>query len=132
MPLSRQRRFSRDDRSVGAAPAFAVETLVEWGITARQDDIRLCVSELATNAVLHGVAPGREFCLRVTADDELVRVEVRDSGCGQLEMPSAVVDAGEEGGRGLLLAAALSDDFGVTTHVPGKTVWLVFKVAPAF
>ncbi|MFD6434424.1 ATP-binding protein [Streptomyces venezuelae] len=129
--LSRQRRFSRDDRSVGAARAFAVETLVEWGITARQDDIRLCVSELATNAVLHGVASGREFCLRVVADDELVRIEVRDSGCGQLELPCAVVDADEEGGRGPLLATALSDGFGVTAHAPGKTVWLVFKAVAA-
>ncbi|MFI7316067.1 ATP-binding protein [Streptomyces venezuelae] len=116
---------------MGAARAFAVETLAEWGITARQDDIRLCVSELATNAVLHGVEPGREFCLRVVADDELVRIEVRDGGSGRLEVSCAAVDADAdadaEGGRGLLLATALSDDFGVTAHTLGKTVWLVFK-----
>ncbi|WP_055567934.1 ATP-binding protein [Streptomyces atriruber] len=131
MPLSRQRRFSRDGRSVGAARAFAVETLDEWGITVRQDDIRLCVSELATNAVLHGALPGREFCLRIIADDAIVRIEVRDSGSGRPEVPCAAVDADEEGGRGLLLATTLSDDFGVTAHVSGKTVWLVFKVGLA-
>ncbi|WP_306333550.1 ATP-binding protein [Streptomyces sp. KL118A] len=101
------------------------------GITTRRDDIRLCVSELATNAVLHGLVPGREFCLRVIADDELVRIEVRDSGCGPLELPCPAGDADEEGGRGLLLAAALSDDFDVTAHDRGKTVWLVFKVTSA-
>jgi anti-sigma regulatory factor (Ser/Thr protein kinase) len=34
---------------------------MEWGITDRHDDIRPCVSELATNAVLHGVPPGRQY-----------------------------------------------------------------------
>ncbi|MEU7582688.1 ATP-binding protein [Streptomyces sp. NPDC041068] len=128
MPLSRQRRFPRAHRSVGAARSFAVETLTEWGITDRLDDIRVCVSELATNAVLHGVPPGRDFCLRLLADGPVVRIEVRDSGGGFPEVPSR--DADEEGGRGLLLAMALGDDFGVVAHIPGKTVWLVFKTGP--
>ncbi|MYZ07174.1 hypothetical protein GT028_07275 [Streptomyces sp. SID2999] len=90
MPLLRQRRFPRARRSVGAAREFAVETLLEWGCHDRQDDIRLCVSELATNAVLHGVPPGREFLLALTVQ-------------------------------------AVADDFGVTPHNPGKSVWAVFK-----
>ncbi|MFD4540697.1 ATP-binding protein [Streptomyces bauhiniae] len=125
MPLLRQRRFPRARRSVGAAREFAVETLLEWGCHDRQEDIRLCVSELATNAVLHGVPPGREFLLTLTGDGTSIRVEVRDSGGG---VP--VVEAGgldECGGRGLLLVRALADDFGVTSHNPGKTVWTVFK-----
>ncbi|MGW0535775.1 ATP-binding protein [Streptomyces sp. NPDC003032] len=125
MALSRQRRFPRARRSVGAERSFAVETLAEWGVTDRQDDIRLCVSELATNAVLHGVPPGRQFSLRLVADGPLVRVEVRDSGGGCPEVPCQEVE--EVGGRGLFLARALGDDFGVTPHDPGKTVWLVFK-----
>ncbi len=125
MPLSRQRRFARSPISVGAARAFTLETLTEWDINDRRDDVRLCVSELATNALLHGVPPGREFSLRLTADGSLLRVEVRDSGGGRVEMRHEGAD--ECGGRGLLLIKALSDDFGVTRHVPGKTVWLVFK-----
>ncbi|MGW5047635.1 ATP-binding protein [Streptomyces griseoluteus] len=128
MPLLRQRRFPRARRSVGAAREFAVETLLEWGCCDRYEDIRLCVSELATNAVLHGVPPGREFLLALTGDGPAIRVEVRDSGGG---MP--VVGAGgldECGGRGLLLVQALADDFGVTPHNPGKSVWTVFKTDP--
>ncbi|MEV7955568.1 hypothetical protein ACFVZR_13420 [Streptomyces sp. NPDC058316] len=34
-------------------------------------------------------------------------------------------------GRGLQLAGQLADDSGVDDHVVGKTVWLVFKTAPA-
>ncbi|MFF1375700.1 ATP-binding protein [Streptomyces sp. NPDC058308] len=126
MPLTQQRRFPRDPRSVGAARNFAVETLTGWGVADRLNDIRVCVSELATNAVLHGVPAGREFCLRLVNDGLLVRIEVRDSGGGCPEVPHQ--EAEGEGGRGLLLAGALGDEFGVTTHVPGKTVWLVFKV----
>ncbi|MBM7171608.1 ATP-binding protein [Streptomyces sp. G44] len=125
MPLSRQRRFPRARRSVSTARSFAVEILTEWGIEERLDDIRLCVSELATNAVLHGVPPGREFCLCLVLDVPFVRVEVVDSGDGQPRVLDQ--NAEDTGGRGLFLTSALSDDFGVTSRVPGKTVWAVFK-----
>lgn len=125
MSLSRQRRFPRARRSVEAARAFALETLMEWGRAGRHDDVRLCVSELATNAVLHGVPPGREFCLSVVADGSLVRVEVRDSGDGY---PHVLHPGTEEcRGRGLLLVTSVADDFGVVVHKPGKTVWAEFK-----
>lgn len=124
MPLSRQRRFPRARGSVSAARAFAVETLAEWGRVDRCDDMRLCVSELATNAVLHGVPPGREFSLRLVADGSLIRIEVRDSGDGIPQVGRGGVN--DCGGRGLRLVLALADDFGVTPCPPGKTVWTVF------
>ncbi|MEU5362934.1 ATP-binding protein [Streptomyces sp. NPDC005925] len=124
--LSRQRRFPRARDSVRAARAFALETLAEWGCVDRCDDVRLCVSELATNALLHGVPPGREFSLTLVADGPLIRVEVRDSGDGiPLTGRGEVEDCG---GRGLRLVTALADDFGFTPCPPGKTVWTVFKV----
>ncbi|MEV0633585.1 ATP-binding protein [Streptomyces sp. NPDC050619] len=126
MPLSRQRRFPRARSSVAAARTFALDTLTEWGYCDRRDDVRLCVSELATNALLHGVPPGREFCLALDADGPLIRVAVRDSGGG---WPEVARESTEEcGGRGLRLVAALADDFGVTADNPGKTVWTVFKI----
>ncbi|MDO0914913.1 ATP-binding protein [Streptomyces sp. DT2A-34] len=114
---------------MSAARAFALQTLTEWGCADRHDDVRLCVSELATNALLHGVPPGREFCLTVVTDGSMVRVEVRDSGDGRPEVAEGRVD--DCGGRGLRLVTALADDFGVTAHNPGKTVWSVFKTAAA-
>ncbi|MGW5972068.1 ATP-binding protein [Streptomyces sp. NPDC055186] len=125
MTLTRQRRFPRARNSVRAARAFALETLRDWGYQDRHDDVRLCVSELTTNALVHGVPPGREFSVALAADGPLIRIEVRDSGGGQPE----VVHAGPEecGGRGLHLVTALADDFGTCAHDPGKTVWAVFK-----
>lgn len=127
MSLSQQRRFPRSARSVGAARSFALDVLAQWGITDRHDDVQLCVSELATNALQHGVPAGREFCVGIEVDGALLRVHVRDSGDGRPEVQSPGSD--ECTGRGLRIVAELADDFGVTEHVVGKTVWLELKIA---
>lgn len=80
---------------------------------------------VATNAVLHGVPPGREFCVQLEFREGLVLLGVRDSGDGRPEGRPESVDLCA--GRGLLLLRELADDFGVTQHVVGKTVWVVFK-----
>nr|WP_180218270.1 ATP-binding protein [Streptomyces albus] len=126
--MSRQRSFPRRRVSVGAARDFATKTLAEWGLDELQEDLRLCVSELATNALLHGVPPGREFCVRLAMDGASVRLEVRDSGEGCPKVRSSGAD--EVTGRGLRLVRALADDWGVTEHVVGKTVWLRFTLKP--
>lgn len=125
MSLSQQRRFPRRRTSVGASRDFVVDVLAEWQLTPLIDDIRLCVSELATNALLHGVPPGREFAVRLRATQDLVHLEVRDSGGGRPE----VTCPAEEGcsGRGLFLVVELAADFGVDHHTIGKTVWAAFK-----
>lgn len=55
--------------------------MAQWGIVRRADDVLLCVSELATNALLHGVPPQRGFRVVLLLGDQL-RVEVFDSGGG--------------------------------------------------
>ncbi|WP_051864867.1 ATP-binding protein [Streptomyces griseus] len=131
MPAPRQRRFPRSRTSVRDAREFAVQVLGDWGCTDRLDDIRLCVSELATNALLHGAPPGREYCVNLSLDGTVIRLEVRDTGDGALTVRSPLPEPrlDECSGRGLLLARELADDFGVTEHVVGKTVWATFKTA---
>ncbi|UQT61645.1 ATP-binding protein [Streptomyces durmitorensis] len=125
MHLSQRRRFPRSPRSVGAARTFALGILTAWGIVDRLDDIRLCVSELTTNALLHGVPQGRDFELTLSTDGTDLRIAVRDSGDGR---PVASTPTTEDcTGRGLYLLRELADDFGVTEHSVGKTVWLTFK-----
>ena len=88
------------------------------------DDVLLCVSELATNALLHGVLPGRGYRLRLWSyADGLLRVEVHDSGDG---LPHIAVPA-DESGRGLLLVQALADAWGVDQRKPGKVVWCEWR-----
>lgn len=128
LAFQRDQFYRRDRRSVGAARRFARWSLVHWGISAweRADDVSLCVSELATNALVHGAPPGRGFLLRVRYDGAVLRVEVHDSGGGE----PCVADEADEGGRGLLLVAALADKWGVGQRDPGKVVWCEF-VHPA-
>ncbi len=107
-----------------AARQFAAETLRWWELAEweRAGDVLLCVSELATNALLHGVPPGRQFLLFLRCNGRVLHVEVHDSGPGH----PRVAERRGEGGHGLLLVAALSDDWGVRERELGKVVWCAF------
>jgi anti-sigma regulatory factor (Ser/Thr protein kinase) len=118
--------FRRERRSVPAARHFAHAFLAEWGLAdaERSGDVLLCVSELATNALVHGVPPGRQFRVFLRYDGRVLRVEVHDSGGGVPRVDQA--GDGDEGGRGLLLVAALADKWGVAERDLGKVVWAEF------
>ncbi|MFI5981148.1 ATP-binding protein [Streptomyces sp. NPDC051555] len=88
--------------------------------------MRLCVSELATNAVIHGVPEGRRFAVRVEWARDQVRIDVRDSGPGAPVVRRASPDA--LSGRGLWLVSQLADDLTVEDGSVGKTVCAVFRV----
>ncbi|MFJ8308849.1 MULTISPECIES: ATP-binding protein [unclassified Streptomyces] len=119
----RERFYPRRRQSIPAAREFAEGAVADWGFVHRLDDVLLCVSELATNALVYGVPPGRGFLLRLElCDGAVLRVEVHDSGGG---VPR-VVDVADEGGRGLLLVAAMADKWGVGERDPGKVVWCEF------
>ncbi|WP_329124260.1 ATP-binding protein [Streptomyces sp. NBC_01465] len=120
----RERFYRRERQSVPAAREFTREALADWGVRDRSYDILLCVSELVTNALVHGVPPGRGFLLRVLPYEGGVRVEVHDSGDGVPAIPRPDADA--DGGRGLLLVEALSDKWDVGERDPGKVVWCEF------
>lgn len=126
LPHQLDQFFPRHRRSVPAARQLTAWALPFWGLAdwPRADDVSLCVSELATNALLHGVPPGRGFLLRVRRDGDVLRVEVHDSGDGT----PRIADDADEGGRGLLLVAALSDKWGVDVRDPGKIVWCEFAL----
>ncbi|WP_367049337.1 ATP-binding protein [Streptomyces sp. Je 1-332] len=125
----RERFYRRERRSVPAARAFASAALADWGISERASErayeIALCVSELATNAVLHGVPPGRGFRLGLSLSGDVLRVEVHDSGAGWPRLVGEGEDT-DESGRGLLLVAALAGKWGVMERDPGKIVWCEF------
>ncbi|MBA2809861.1 ATP-binding protein [Streptomyces sp. KM273126] len=127
-PSPRERFYRRERASVPAARSFAREALADWGVRERAYDVVLCVSELATNALVHGVPPGRGFLLRLLPlrYDGGVRVEVHDSGDGVPAVPQADVREPGEGGRGLLLVSELADKWGVGERDPGKIVWCEF------
>ncbi|MEV0634367.1 ATP-binding protein [Streptomyces sp. NPDC050619] len=126
-PSPRERFYRRERQSVPAARAFTREALAELAVRERAYDIVLCVSELATNALVHGVPPGRGFLLRLLPlPCGGVRVEVHDSGDGDPAVPQTRAREWDEGGRGLLLVSELADKWGVGERDPGKFVWCEF------
>ncbi len=110
-----------------AAARRAVDTHLGPRLTdAELDDVRLLVSELATNAVRHG-APGCSS-LTLGCDTRTVRAVVVDPGGGFVPRPGDAGTAGEpvgvpmEGGYGLGLVARLATRWGVD-DVGGTRVW---------
>ncbi|MFG2431717.1 ATP-binding protein [Streptomyces sp. NPDC048590] len=127
--LLRERLCRRERRSVAVVREFVRAAAEEWGFGARVDDLLLCASELATNALRHGVPPGRGYLVRLILEDrgrELV-LEVHDSGSGE----PVVREPREQSGRGLLLVEALADRWGVGERDPGKVVWCAFSAPDA-
>ncbi|WP_067633851.1 ATP-binding protein [Actinomadura latina] len=109
-----------DTQAPGAARRFVGEWFRDRGI----DDAytaQLIVSELVTNALLHGQGP---IVVRVVRDeaDGLPVLEVEDGGDG---LPCVQPENETEiNGRGLLLVAALAKEWG-TCLLPegGKVTW---------
>jgi anti-sigma regulatory factor (Ser/Thr protein kinase) len=126
--------FTAVPESIAAARAFTEQTLEAWRVTGRVDDVRLCVSELASNAVNHGTPTedgGHVFHVRIDADDTLIRVEVEDDD--PLSTPRVRQPAeGDTGGRGMLIVESLSAAWGYESHdADGKAVWTEFFTSRA-
>lgn len=93
------------------------------------DDICLVVSELVTNAVVHARTPIRvrveemPFCVKLTVYDHAVD--------HQLPNLANLVGADDEGGRGLWIVDACSEDWGVDlSGDEEKSTWALFAVRP--
>ena len=89
-----------------AAPARARACVDDLGLDpARGEELKLVVSELVTNAVLHGQGT---VSVRLKAGDGLVTGEVSDAGAGFRPGPPRTVSPDDaEGGRGLYLVDQL-------------------------
>jgi anti-sigma regulatory factor (Ser/Thr protein kinase) len=89
-----------------------------WG-TRAVDDVTLMTSELVTNALEHARTP---FTVTVDLTGDRVRVEIRDGETAQ-PVTALAPSATDIGGRGLLIVATLSDQWGVQPGLGGKSVW---------
>ncbi|GAQ60287.1 SpoIIE family protein phosphatase [Streptomyces scabiei] len=111
--------------SIPADPAFVARTrqyvltqMALWGISESAFTAELVVSELVTNAIRHGVPP---IQLRLIHDDTTLICEVSDgSGTAPHLRRAKTFD---EGGRGLLLVAQLTQRWGSRHTEDGKTIW---------
>jgi serine/threonine-protein kinase RsbW len=96
---------------------------------AAADDAVLCLSELVSNAVLHGRShrPGGRFTVRACLDAARLRVEVSDEG-GPWEQHEG---GDAQRGRGLAIVAHLAPRWGLDGTEDGRTAWFEMTVAGA-
>ncbi|GHH37674.1 PAS domain S-box-containing protein [Streptomyces candidus] len=109
---------------MATARAFVRDTLQGWGHSELVDDAVVLTSELVTNAVVHAGTQADVLCL-LTEDG--IRVEVGDR-YPEREVPlqgtgMSLGGPDREGGRGLLLCAALASKWGVEYSPTQKHVW---------
>jgi anti-sigma regulatory factor (Ser/Thr protein kinase) len=125
----RQRRVR-----LATGPAAAAEArgqvraaICAWDIPVDPDVAVLLVSELVTNAVRHEVS--RTVMLAINFSRDQLRIEVHDTSCFMPVLVDSPADA--ETGRGLMLVATLSAEWGFYRTPAGKAVYFTLALQPA-
>lgn len=109
--------LGQDPVEVSQARHLLARQLALWGVA--EDDVAvLLVSELVTNALIHGVPPVE---LRAQRTPDGLRVEVRDNAPDQPVVRDTPLDV--PGGQGLRLVEALASRWGWVAAGVGKAVW---------
>ena len=108
---------SDDPAVVADARSWATRQLIAWGLADMSNVIELVVSELVTNAMRHGAPP---IQLRLIKNGSLI-CEVADASSTSPHLRRA--RSLDEGGRGLLLVAQLTQRWGTRHGREGKTIW---------
>jgi anti-sigma regulatory factor (Ser/Thr protein kinase) len=121
--LIEERTFPLQPSSASAARRF-VDSVLEVDPPVAES-LRLAVSEIATNALLHARTP---FRVRVSRNS-VIRVEVQDSS--SVRPMRREISAAEVSGRGLAIVDQLADRWGVAESVEGKCVWFEVDIARA-
>ena len=106
-----------DTAQVPHARKFAIDQVEAWGLEEASFVTELVVSELVTNAIRYGEPPIK---LRLIRDTSLI-CEVSDTSSTAPHLRRA--RAFDEGGRGLLLVAQLTQGWGTRHTTNGKTIW---------
>ena len=103
--------------SARQARAFLTEHAGELDVDS-SNAAALCASELVTNSVLHARTP---IVFGITRGVDRLLVTVADGSTTRPE--PAPPDDERPSGRGIMLVAALAQEWGVQEEEDGKTVW---------
>lgn len=97
-------------------------------LAVRNEDARLVISELVTNAVKYGESDASNpIRMVIEADDAVVRVEVAQTlPAADLRPVPPRLEGDDIGGWGLHIAESLADAWGYEVGPPGR-VWFEFR-----
>lgn len=108
--------FGRDSREIARARGFVSDALHAWGLATEVEPFELMVSELVSNALVHGSGP---ISVALSCGDGTVRLEVSDDGSEtDPHLTSKAI-----GGWGLHFVDELADNWGSDKHGGRTTVW---------
>jgi histidine kinase-like protein len=125
----RRVRLTREPSSAAEARSQVREVIRAWKIPVDPDIAILLTSDLVTNAIRHG--DGETVTLGIRCSRGHLRVDVYDSPRplpAQADGADGPVDA--EIGRGLVLVAALSTEWGSFRTPAGKAVYFTLAFQP--
>ncbi|WP_419996934.1 ATP-binding protein [Streptomyces boninensis] len=124
---TRARRFPNAAAAVQQARTFTDRVLAKWTPAVDLDLVRLCVSELCTNALAPDEPAHRSIVVRLAVDADALRIEVHDTKPGVPAPRDPEPD--DISGRGLLIVDTVADRWDVQTRSgPGKVVWAEFDL----
>ncbi len=124
-------RLDPEPVQIGRAREQASKALAGWGLGEHTDLAALIVSELVTNAMVHGEG---QIEVRLSCACGDLRAEVHDDGAGRPVRRCPAVD--DERGRGLALIDGLIELYGGARGVvadsngSGKTVYVAVSLPP--
>ena len=133
MPLNRPAEpLAPGPRGAAEARRWVADVCVELGRDDLRENAELAMSEVVTNAILHGKDP---VTVRLRGTRDHPRVEVRDAS-GEpptLTTDDPIPDFIEDlptFGRGLAIVASFSEAWGAERDGDGKLVWFVPSPTP--
>jgi anti-sigma regulatory factor (Ser/Thr protein kinase) len=124
--LSHRVRLATGPAAVPEARRQVRAALDSWEVPVDQEAAALLTSELVTNAIRH--EPGPAVLLDITCSRGRLRVDVHDTSGALPTVADVPADA--ETGRGLLLVATLSAEWGFYRTPRGKAVYFTLASQP--
>jgi anti-sigma regulatory factor (Ser/Thr protein kinase) len=121
-PRTARIQLAHDVGAPRAARRFLAEVLPTWGVAPEAvERSQLLVSELVSNAIMHGRAPVTLIVSETDPVEGVYRVEVCNDGEGVPSMRSALRD--DLSGRGLRLVDQLALEWGSNSSHGQTRVW---------
>jgi len=115
-PAVAELRLAERNTSAAVARQFTRSTLTTWDCGGSHDDIVLVVSELVTNALLHGHGTP---VVRLVDEPDRLRIEV----CDDSPLLPVSHNVTEASGLGLRVVEQVSAAWGASRRGRGKVVW---------
>jgi anti-sigma regulatory factor (Ser/Thr protein kinase) len=119
-------RLTTGPAAAAEARGHVRSAICAWDVPVDPDVAVLLTSELVTNAIRHET--GKTVMLTITSSRGELRVDVYDTSCFMPVLVDAAADA--EAGRGLMLVATLSAEWGFYRTPAGKAVYFTLAFEP--